>query len=110
MGLDTVEFVLWAEKEFGMEMPDQEITNIYTVGEFAIYKANKLNEIQGAAFDWSDIFPKLLKVLHSDYGVERHNITFNSRFVQDLGLDEGAMGASLVFCHLTSKGKSKSCP
>jgi acyl carrier protein len=87
MGLDTVEFVLWAEKEFGVEISDQELTNIYTVGEFANYIANKVNEKKGTSFDYLDVFPKILAVLESDYGVDKHKVTFNSRFVQDLGLD-----------------------
>ncbi len=87
MGLDTVEIVLWAENEFGVEMPDQEITNIYTVGEFATYIANKVNETKGTSFDYADILPKLLEVLESDYGVDKDKVTLNSRFVQDLGFD-----------------------
>lgn len=63
MGLDTVEFVLWAEKEFGLEIPDQDLTDIYTVGEFANYIANKVNEKKGTSFDWSYVFPKNSPIL-----------------------------------------------
>ena len=87
MGLDTVEIVLWAEKEFGVEMPDQEVTNIYTVGEFATYIATKVNESKGTSFDYADILPKLLEVLETDYGVDKDKVTLNSRFVQDLVFD-----------------------
>jgi hypothetical protein len=34
MGLDTVEFVMFAEKEFGIEIPDARATEIRTMAEF----------------------------------------------------------------------------
>jgi acyl carrier protein len=85
MGLDTVEIVLWAEEEFDVSMPDEEVGKIYTVGEFATYIAQKVNEAKGSSIDYSDTLPKILDVLESDYGVERTEVTLSSRFVQDLG-------------------------
>lgn len=37
MGLDTVETVLWAEKEFGIDIPDADAVEIRKVGEFSIF-------------------------------------------------------------------------
>ncbi|MCB5227589.1 hypothetical protein JAO78_012280 [Alishewanella sp. 16-MA] len=68
-------------------MLDQEVTNIYTVGEFASYIATKVNESKGTSFDYADILPKLLEVLESDYGVDKGKVALNSRFVQDLDFD-----------------------
>ena len=85
MGLDTVEIVLWAEDKFGVEMPDEEVTNIYTVGEFANYIASKVNTEKGTNISFGDVMPDLLDVREADYSVPRHKITLDSRFVQDLG-------------------------
>jgi hypothetical protein len=85
MGLDTVEIVLWAEEKFGVEMPDEEVTNICTVGEFANYIASKVNNEKGTNISFEEVMPDLLDVLEADYSVLRHKITLDSRFVQDLG-------------------------
>ena len=85
MGLDTVEIVLWAEEKFGVEMPDEEVTNICTVGEFANYIASKVNNEKGTNISFEEVMPDLLDVLEADYSVPRHKITLDSRFVQDLG-------------------------
>tara|TARA_Y100001001_G_scaffold121144_1_gene119222 strand:+ start:262 stop:525 length:264 start_codon:yes stop_codon:yes gene_type:complete len=85
MGLDTVEIVLWAEEKFGVEMPDEEVTNICTVGEFANYIASKVNAEKGTNISFKEVMPDLLDVLESDYSVPRHKVTLDSRFVQDLG-------------------------
>lgn len=85
MGLDTVEIVLWAENRFGVEMPDDEVGNISTVGEFANYIANKVNTSKCSNISYKDIMPDLLDVLESEYDVPREKVTLNSRFVQDLG-------------------------
>ena len=67
------------------EMPDEEVTNIYTVGEFANYIASKVNTEKGTNISFGDVMPDLLDVLEADYSVPRHKITLDSRFVQDLG-------------------------
>ncbi|MDO6579682.1 hypothetical protein [Alteromonas stellipolaris] len=85
MGLDTVEIVLWTEEKFGVEMPDEEVTNICTVGEFANYIASKVNNEKGTNISFEEVMPDLLDVLEADYSVPRHKITLDSRFVQDLG-------------------------
>ena len=85
MGLDTVEIVLWAEQTFDVSMPDEEVGQIFTVGEFAKYIAKKVNDVKGTHIDYTDTLPQILDILESDYGVKRSKITLSSRFVQDLG-------------------------
>jgi acyl carrier protein len=85
MGLDTVEIVLWAEQEFDVSMPDEEVGQIYTVGEFATYIAKKVNEVKGTNIDHTDTLPKIIDILDSDFGVKRSKVTMSSKFVQDLG-------------------------
>lgn len=85
MGLDTVEIVLWAEEEFNVEMPDEEVGNLYTVGEFSTYITKKVNESMNDNIEHDVVFLKLLDVLESDYGVDKSKVKFESRFIQDLG-------------------------
>ena len=87
MGLDTVEIVLWAEEEFGVPMPDEEVGNIYTVGEFAMYIAEKVNSVKGSSISYQDTLPKVIDILVKDYGIERGKINTSSRFIQDLGFE-----------------------
>jgi acyl carrier protein len=87
MGLDTVEIVLWAEDEFEVPMPDEEVGSIYKVGQFAEYIARKVNQEKGTNIDYSDTLPKILDYLEDAHGIERSKVTLSSRFVQDLGFD-----------------------
>ena len=87
MGMDTVEIVLWAVEEFGVPMPDEEVGNIYTVGEFAKYIVEKVNSVKGSSITYQDTLPKVIGILVKDYGIERGKINTSSRFTQDLGLE-----------------------
>jgi hypothetical protein len=42
VGLDTVEFLLYAEKEFDIKITDEDAGNVYTVGEFSALCYSKL--------------------------------------------------------------------
>jgi acyl carrier protein len=88
MGLDTIEFILWAEKEFQIEIPDEDAENILTVGQFSTYVYRKLQARHG--FDAppeQKIFERIRKHLASEFKIAPDKIDCNSRFVKDLGLD-----------------------
>jgi acyl carrier protein len=88
MGLDTVEFVLWAEKEFGLEIPDEDASGILTVGEFCRYVSGRCAVKEGfVAPSYQSIFDLVAHQLSEEYKVSRHLITEQARFVKDLGLD-----------------------
>lgn len=88
MGLDTIEFILWSEKEFEIEIPDSDAENIITVGQFSTYVHNRLLDIQGSnASSEADIFERIKKFLVSDFKIAAEKIKRNSNFVKDLGLD-----------------------
>ncbi|WP_250656360.1 hypothetical protein [Alkalimarinus coralli] len=84
--MDTVEIVLWAEEEFGVPMPDEEVGRIYTVGEFAKYIAEKVNSVKGGSTTFQDTLLKVIDILVKEYGVDRDRINTSSKFVQDLNL------------------------
>lgn len=88
MGLDTVEFVLWAEHRFGIDIPDEEVTHLYTVGEFCRYLAMALAARDGLAAPGHDaIYQAVVECLVGEFRVARERISPDSRFVKDLGLE-----------------------
>jgi acyl carrier protein len=89
MGLDTIEFVMAAEKEFGLQLPENEVSLIYTVGEFTNLIHQKLLAKHGLhPCPSSDVvFDKIKALLVKEQGLSEHKIQRTSRFVQDLRMD-----------------------
>lgn len=88
MGLDTVEFILWAEKHYEISIPDEDASGIITVGEFCHYIAARLAAKRGFSAPCQRvIFDEVTHELINSYGVNPALITEHARFVKDLGLD-----------------------
>lgn len=89
MGLDTVEFVLWAEGEFEIEIPQTDAETIFTVGEFSTYVHQKLADIYGTkASPETEIFERIKKFLVTEFKIAPDKIHHSSYFVKDLRLDQ----------------------
>jgi len=89
MGLDTVEFILWSEMEFEIEIPESDAQNIFTVGQFSTYVHHKLLDIVGSnAISEAEIFERIRKFLVSEFSIAPDKITHSSMFIKDLGLDQ----------------------
>jgi acyl carrier protein len=87
LGLDAVETVLWAEKEFGVSVPDVEATAIRTVGEFAQCLHRKIVARDGdAALSEAQVFAALKSYLVNTFAIPRDRVVPNAEFVRDLGL------------------------
>ena len=88
MGLNTVEIVLWAEKEFELQLPDEEVSQIYNVGEFSDYLHRKLRTKHGFKPCASNehIFNKIKAILIKDYAVSEYKIIKDAKFIDDLNL------------------------
>jgi len=88
MGLDTAEVILWAEKTFDLHLPDNEVSLIYTVGEFCDYLSNKLTLKHGlkSVPSHETIFNQLTIMLIKNYGIKPEKISRDARFIQDLNL------------------------
>jgi len=88
MGLDTIEFILWSEKEFEIEIPDSDAENIFTVGQFSTHLHNSLLDIHGInAPTEADIFERIKKFLVGEFKIAAEKIKRNSNFVKVLRLD-----------------------
>ncbi len=87
MGLDTVEFVIEVEKEFSIEISDDDASGLSLVGKLAEYIVSQ-TEIQIHQVTSFDIvFTKLQSMLVELYSIPKESILPTSHFVKDLGLD-----------------------
>ena len=85
MGLDTVEFLLYAEKEFDIKITDAEAGEIYTVGQFSrlCQKKLKLSDLM----DEEQVFTRLKQILYQHFLNADAEIKREDLIVKDLGLD-----------------------
>jgi acyl carrier protein len=88
VGLDTVEFILWAEQEFEIEIPDSDTAHILTVGQFTSYVLGKLQDAQGSAsMTEAAVFDRIRTFLVTNFHVPADKISRDSQFITDLKLD-----------------------
>lgn len=87
MGLETVEIVLWAEREFDLKIPDADAAHLATIGELVNYLAHRSKAAHGAhSFDAEHIFDRMSRMLQQQYSVPESEIHLDARFYDDLGL------------------------
>lgn len=87
MGMESVEIVLWAEQEFGIDIPDAEAAGLVTIGEFVAYLRTKTQAKHASeAPAETEIFDKLAHLLQHEYDVPREWIRPEVSFYEDLGL------------------------
>lgn len=87
MGLDTVETVLWAEKEFKIDIPDADAAEILTVGQFSSYIHQKLLLQKGfTAPSENKVFEEIKAFLVMQFDMKPEWITRDVEFIRDLGM------------------------
>ncbi len=87
MGLDTVEFLLYAEKEFDIKITDEEAGEIYTIGQFSRLCHAKLLIKPNNTFDEEQVFTRLKQILHKQFLNANAIIKREDLIVKDLGLE-----------------------
>ena len=88
MGLDGVEFLLWVESHYEIEIPHQDASTISTVGDLARYISERLIESHGHnAPNSRTIFPELRHELSKQFRLDPNIIKPESRIVKDLGIN-----------------------
>ncbi len=95
MGLELVEIVMEVEQTFGIDLSDDEIRKIETVGEFqdVLVEAIESNKHGAAAADpshpsgWTpaEAREKLREIIADVLGVPLVRVTPDARLVKDLG-------------------------
>ena len=87
MGLDTVEFLLYAEKEFDIQITDAEAGEIDTVGQFSRLCHEKLLIKPNNTFDEEQVFARLKQILHKHFLNANTVINRADSIVKDLRLE-----------------------
>jgi hypothetical protein len=85
LGLDIVELVVAVEEEFDVQLPDERLNRIRTVGELHNLVAETLSVTDEEVH--AGLWSRLLDVIEKDTGVDRNRLVAQARFVDDLGLD-----------------------
>lgn len=86
MGLDTIEFLMHAEKAFDIKITDAEAGEVTTIGQFSALCHSKIKQKSAAYLTEEDVFLKLCQILQQHYGVTQP-IQREHLIVKDLGLD-----------------------
>lgn len=87
MGLDTVETVLWAEKEFEIEISDVDAAKILSIGQFTAYIHAHVVLSQGfSTLTEEQIFQRMRAYLVSHFAMRPEWINREAEFVRDLGI------------------------
>ncbi len=92
MSLDSVELVMRIEREFNVDIPDEDARALATVGDMASFllRAFAQQRASGLAVpSWtSDTLLDALKdIIVDEVGIKRDLITADARFVRDLGIN-----------------------
>jgi acyl carrier protein len=88
LGLETIETVLWAEKEFGISIPNEEAFELSTVGDLSGYIHRKMVTQSGAETPSEDeVFSTLKNYLVAQYRMKPEWIIREAHLVSDLGMD-----------------------
>jgi acyl carrier protein len=86
MGLESVEMVMEAERLFNVELPVEKVEKIYTFGAF-VDCVHEANQSLGRKIEREDVYSTLRKVVSESLGVRERDITEDSRFIEDLGMN-----------------------
>ncbi|MBC7757196.1 MAG: hypothetical protein H7Z20_11285 [Bdellovibrio sp.] len=89
MGLDTVEFVLLAEKEFDLQLPDDEVSLVATIGDYADLVHQKLIVKHGIkpCPSQNEVYSRIKNLLIQQFAIPEALISRNASFVNDLQMD-----------------------
>lgn len=83
-----MEVVLWAEDEFGVDLPDEITRELRTVGDLVDCIGVRLAAApQGQPPTAADIHLRLAHFLATRFALPHERITPDARFAEDLGLD-----------------------
>lgn len=87
MGLDTVEFLMHAEKEFDITITDAEAGEIYTVDQFSKLCHQKILQKPNSTLSEEQVFESLKRILLLHFLSKNAKIKREDLIVKDLGLN-----------------------
>ena len=86
MGLDTVEFVLEAEKHFGVSISDEAAAKTETVGQF-VQLIYDLRDKTSKPLAHDEVCRQVQSIIVEQFAIPVEKIVLTARFIEDLGLD-----------------------
>lgn len=86
MGLDSVEFVLQVEEEFGIIIDDGDAERFRIVKDIVDYILKKKYPQQEDEFR-HEVFNKMKNMIHNFVGIKEEHIKLESNFISDLDFD-----------------------
>jgi hypothetical protein len=86
MGMDSVEIVLIVENHFEIQLPDVEVTEIFTLGQLHDLVCRKLLQ-NGQRANSEKIFAELTDVLVKGMQFPREKMVPSARFIEDLEIN-----------------------
>ena len=92
MGLDIYEVVLEVQEEFGVEIPDEEMQQIESVGDLYNVTINSLHAQRPDRLGYDpgsdeDVWERLKALLVHQLGVRPDEVVKSARFFHELGFD-----------------------
>lgn len=84
MGLDSVEFIMDIEKEFGIRFTDIEAEQIYRVQDLynAVYE-----KVKESGISEEEVQARANKIIHEGIGIPYKDIVPEAIFTNDFGID-----------------------
>jgi hypothetical protein len=94
MGLDSVELIMEIEDEFGIEIPDEDVQDILTLGDLHRLLFNhvsrnlgaSISALQGGTLE-KDVWKRLERLLITEWAIEKERIKPSAEIVRDLGMN-----------------------
>ncbi len=86
MGLDSVELVMEIEEFFEISIPDEDAATMRTVGDVTNYVTQALADL-GRPRPREVVFEQVCGVTCEQCGTTRDQLTEDTSFVNDLGID-----------------------
>jgi acyl carrier protein len=87
MGLDSVELVMAVEKHFDISIPDDQASQLVTVGMLHTWVVTELTRLGRAGVDSTATFYELRELICGQLGISADRVVPAARFVKDLHID-----------------------
>lgn len=82
MGLDMVELVMEIEREFGIDLPDEEAGRLLTVGMLADFVMRQLPAERRLTEE--AVFERVRRIVAHELGARLEDVHRHTRFIEDL--------------------------
>jgi len=83
VGLESVEFVMEVEEEFGLKIPDSDAEKLETIGLLHAYIVQRAGNTLTSEVAWD----RIKRIFVQQHKIKPEDVQPHMRFVHDLGFD-----------------------